>query len=210
MMPNLITLLFKEACDVLPLFKGKPMDVDLLLVRERLLPILMEIPYNQLGGVHSLMGLITDPARYAANQGVTFVHPVHLSLYDGSIVDIATTAVHVQAESAHKACLNDFASYKAVKCWANKFLRETVDKVWYNDLKDTDTFYTKVSALKIMTFLDANSGGLHAIDMIFLLTNMHQYYVQAGSIPQYIIMLEDTQKKAKRVEMPITTLQGGP
>ena len=44
-----------------------------------------------------------------------------------------------------------------------------------------------MSALKIMTFLDANSGGLHAIDMIFLLTNMHQYYVQADGIPQYIL-----------------------
>jgi hypothetical protein len=34
-----------------------------------------------------------------------------------------------------------------------------------------------------MTFLDANSGGLHAIDMISLRTSMHQYYVQADGIP---------------------------
>ncbi len=53
-------------------------------------------------------------------------------------------------------------------------------------------------ALEIIAFLDANSRGLHAINMISLCTNMHQYYVQADSIPQYIIMLEDAQKKAHR------------
>ncbi len=58
-----------------------------------------------------------------------------------------------------------------------------------------------------MTFLDANSRGLHAIDMISLHTNMHQYYVQAGSIPQYIIMLENAQKKAKRAGMPIADIE---
>jgi hypothetical protein len=59
-----------------------------------------------------------------------------------------------------------------------------------------------------MTFLDANSGGkLHAIYMISLCTNMHQYYVQADGIPQYIVMLEDAQKKAKRAGMPITDIK---
>ncbi len=43
--------------------------------------------------------------------------------------------------------------------------------------------------------------------MISLLTNMHQYYVQADGIPQYIIMLEDAQKKAKRAGMPIAYIE---
>ncbi len=54
-----------------------------------------------------------------------------------------------------------------------------------------------------MAFLDLNSGGLHAVDMISLHTNMHQYYTQADGIPQYIIMLKDAQKKAQRAGMPI-------
>ncbi len=90
---------------------------------------------------------------------------------------------------------------------AAKFLRETVDEVWFKDLKDADSFYTKVSALEIIPFLDANSGGLHAIDMISLCTNMHQYYIQADGIPQYINMLEDAQKKAKRAGMPIAGIE---
>jgi hypothetical protein len=58
-----------------------------------------------------------------------------------------------------------------------------------------------------MTFLDVNSGDLHAMDMIFLCTNMHQYYVQVGGIPQYIVRLEDAQKKAKQVGMPIADIE---
>jgi len=54
-----------------------------------------------------------------------------------------------------------------------------------------------------MDHLDANSGGLHAIDMIALRTGMQAYYKQADGIPQYIALLEDAQKKAKRAQMPI-------
>ncbi len=79
--------------------------------------------------------------------------------------------------------------------------------MWYNDLKDADTFYTKVTAHEIIAFLNANSGGLHAINMISLCTNMHNYYTQADGIPQYINMLEDAQKKATRAGMPIADVE---
>jgi hypothetical protein len=209
MTPDAITLLFKEARDTFPPLKGKPTDNDLMSIGETLLPILMEIPYNQLGGVHSLMTILMDAARYTTDHGGrAFKRPDRLPLYDSSIAYDATTVVHVRAESAHMSHLNDYARYEAAKCGATKFLCETVDKVWYNDLKDTVTFvYTKMMALKIMTFLDANSGGLHAIDMISLHMNMHQYYTQADGIPQYIIMLEDAQKKAKRAGMPIADIK---
>jgi hypothetical protein len=50
MTPNAITLLFRKAREAFPPFEGKPTDNDLTAIRETLLPILMEIPYNQLGG----------------------------------------------------------------------------------------------------------------------------------------------------------------
>ena len=87
------------------------------------------------------------------------------------------------AEAAHKARLDDYASYEAAERGVAKFLRDVVDDIWYNDLKDADTYYTKVTAIDIMALLDANSGGLHAVDMISLRTNMTQYYVQADGIP---------------------------
>ena len=208
MRPDAITLLFKEARDAFPPLEGKPTDDDLLSIRETLLLILMEIPYDQLGSVHSLTAIVTDAVCYAAEHGGhAFLRPARIPLYDSSIVDDATTVIRVRAEAAHKARLDDYASYEAAERGAARFLRKVVDEVWYNDLKDADTFYTKVTALEIISFLDANSGGLHAIDMISLRTNMHQYYVQADGIPQYIIMLKDAQEKAKRAGMPIADIE---
>jgi hypothetical protein len=160
MTPNAITLPFKEARDTFPPIKGKPTDNDLQLIYKNLLPILMEIPYNQLGGTHSLVGILTDATRYAANHGgATFVRPLRLPLYDGTIADDATTVVRIHVESAHQAKLNNYASFEAAERGAVKFLRKVVDEVWYNDLKDANTFYTKVTAHEIIAFLNANSGG---------------------------------------------------
>jgi hypothetical protein len=194
MRPDAITLLFKKAFDVFPPIKGKLTDDDLLAIREVLLPILMVIPFDLLGGVHSLTALLTDDAKYAAaHSGMTFMRPKGLPLYDDTIADDASTVVRVRAEAAHKSRLLQ--------------LRNVVNEVWYNELKNANTFYMKVTALEIMAFLDLNSGGLHAVDMIFLRTNMHQYYMQAYGIPQYIIMLEDAQKKAQRAGMPIADIE---
>ncbi len=58
-----------------------------------------------------------------------------------------------------------------------------------------------------MGLLDANSGGLHTVDMNSLRTNMKQYYVQADGTHQFIVMMEDAQKKAKRTGMPIADVE---
>ncbi len=58
-----------------------------------------------------------------------------------------------------------------------------------------------------MSLLDVNSGGLHALDMILLCTDMMQYYVQVDGIPQFIVMMEDGQKKAKQAGMPIANVK---
>ena len=54
----------------------------------------MEIPYNQLGGVHSLMTIVTDPVRYTTNHGgSTFIHSNRLPLYNKNIAKNALTIV---------------------------------------------------------------------------------------------------------------------
>ncbi len=123
-----------------------------------------------------------------------------------TIADNATTVVCICAESAHQAKLDNYASFEAAKHSAAKFLRKVGNEVWYNNLKDTNTFYTKVMAREIIAFLDANSGGLHAIYIISLHTNMHNYYTQLDGIPQYINMLEDAQKRQRGLACPSPTL----
>jgi hypothetical protein len=117
------------------------------------------------------------------------------------------TVIRVHAEAAHKSQLDDYASYEAAKQGVPKFLCNIVDEIWYNNIKNADTFYTKVTAINIMSLLNANSGGLHALDMIMLCMDMMQYYVQANGIPQFIVMMEDAQQKAKRAGMSIADVE---
>jgi hypothetical protein len=208
MMPGAITRLFKEAYDTFPPLEGKPTDDNLLAIQRKLLPLLMVIPYDQLGEAHSLVAILTKAAKYEADHGnKKIVHPKRLPLYADTIANNATTVVQVRAEATHISCLDNFASYEAAEQGVAKFLSDVVNKIWYNNFEDAELFYTKVMAIDIMALLDANSGGLHAVDMITLHTKMIQYYVQAEGIPQYIIMMEDAQKKTKRVGMPIADVK---
>jgi hypothetical protein len=186
MTPNAITRLFKEAHDSSPPLKGKPSDDDLLAIKKTLLPLLMVIPYDQLNQVHSLTAILTEAVKYKADHSAKIVCQACLPLYNKRIVDNTTTVICVCAEAVHKSQFNDYASYKAAKQGVSNFLCNVVDEIWYNDLKNADTFYTKVTAIKIISLLDANSGGLRALDMILLCTDMVPYYMQADGIPQFI------------------------
>jgi hypothetical protein len=72
-----------------------------------------------------------------------------------------------------------------------KFLCDIINEIWYNNLKNADTLYMKVTAIDIMALLNTNSRGFHALNVITLDTNMTKYYVQADGIPQFIVMMED-------------------
>jgi hypothetical protein len=115
--------------------------------------------------------------------------------------------VCIRAEAAHKYRLDDYASYEAAEQGMSKFLCDVVSEIWYNDLKNANTFYTKVTAINIMVLLDANSGGLHALDIITLCTIMLQSYVEADGISVFIHMMKDAQKKAMRAGMPIANIK---
>ncbi len=119
------------------------------------------------------MAILTEADKFKADHGASkFVRPSCPPLYDRNIANNATTIVRVCTKAAHISCLDYYASYKAAKHGIAKILRNVVDKIWYNNLKDAKTFYTKVTAQEIMAQLEANSGGLHAINMISLCSNM--------------------------------------
>jgi hypothetical protein len=94
MTPNTITRLFKEAYDTFLPFEEKPTDDNLFAIRRKFFPLLMVIPYDQFGGTHSLVAILTKAAKYEANQGnKKIVQPKRLPLYDNTITDNATTVV---------------------------------------------------------------------------------------------------------------------
>jgi hypothetical protein len=122
MMPDAVTLLFKEAYNSFPPIKGKPTNDNLLAIREAILLLLMVIPYDLLTGVHSLMAILMEAGRYEAYHGNhTFLRPSHLPLYDATIDNNATMIVCIRAKVAHKSRLANYAAYEAAKRGVAKF-----------------------------------------------------------------------------------------
>ena len=106
MTPEAITLLLKEATEAFTVIEGKPSDNDILAIRKTLLPLLMDIPFDLVGGIHSLTGLITETATYKADHGnVVFVRPTRLPLYNSTFPDNATTVQRVKLKQLTKPSL---------------------------------------------------------------------------------------------------------
>ncbi len=99
MTPEAITLLFREAHEAFPPLEVKPSDDNLTTIRETLLPILMEIPYDQLGGAHSLTGILATQGGTPPTMVV--VHSFARAAYR-STIKIFPTMRRPSSESAGK------------------------------------------------------------------------------------------------------------
>jgi hypothetical protein len=79
----------------------------------------------------------------------------------------------------------------------SKFLQEVVGDLWINGLNGADTFYMKVTTLQTMDHLDANSGGMHAIDMVTLQSSMPTYYEYRQTASHNTLQCLRTPRKRK-------------
>ena len=78
-----------------------------------------------------------------------------------------------------------------------------VDKTWYKELEDSDTFYTNVTALKLLGHLTEFCSGLHAVDGVDILQVVKTLFIDAEGIPQFINAMEAAQLKFKRAKLAI-------
>ena len=67
-----------------------------------------------------------------------------------------------------------------------KSIMEVVNKTWYKELKDPDTFYMIVTDLKLLDHLTEFCSGLHAVDTVDILQLMKTLYADSEIIPQFI------------------------
>ena len=51
-----------------------------------------------------------------------------------------------------------------------------VDETWYKEIEDPDTFYTKVTALKLLDHLTEFFAGLHTVDAVDIPQIMKSLY----------------------------------
>ena len=109
-----------------------------------------------------------------------------------------------KAQAIHKDfCTKDYGIWKAAKDGSKKLIRAAVEEVYINELKDGTTFFHKVFARDLLELLEKNATGLHALDIVALRTKMLLLYKNAASMPDFILTVEEAQKKAKRDKLPL-------
>ena len=76
-----------------------------------------------------------------------------------------------------------------------------VDKKWYKELEEPDTFYTNVKALKLLEHLTKFCSGLHSVDAVDIPQFMKTLFSNAEGIPRFINAMEAAQHKSKRAKL---------
>ena len=64
-----------------------------------------------------------------------------------------------------------------------KIIMVVVNKTWYKELEDPDTFYTNVTALKLPDHLAKFCSGIHTVDAVNIPQLIRTLFTDAYGIP---------------------------
>ena len=112
MTPEDIVAEFVHSLNQFEPIAGQPSNSNLTIIREAVAPLLLQIPYDEMGAVHNLIGLIRPEAAYVARYCAAFPKPARVRAYDPSIDNGATAVVCARTEEAHKAKCTDRVTYE--------------------------------------------------------------------------------------------------
>ena len=112
MTPDEIVAKFATALYHFEPITDQPSDTDLTRLREAVLPLLLQILYDETGGTHNLIGIIRAKLAYLKRYGEAFPEPTRVGAYDLEIDDDATAVVRARLEAAHKARRADRATFE--------------------------------------------------------------------------------------------------
>ena len=87
------------------------------------------------------------------------------------------------AKHKHEARKNDRQLYETADNACCVFIMTVVDETWYKELKDPDTFYTKVTSLKLLDHLTEFCAGLHTVDAVDIPQLMKEIYKDSDGVP---------------------------
>ena len=142
MTPEEIVVKFATALDNFEPITEQPSDTDLTRLWEAVAPLLLQIPCDETGGNHNLIGLIRSKLAYVTRYGEAFPKPKRVGAYNLYIDDGATTVVRARQEAAHKARRADRATFETARRETTKFVLAVVADTWVRELQDPNTIYT--------------------------------------------------------------------
>jgi hypothetical protein len=208
--PADVAKLLQDAWDTQHTIIGQPNNDNLLALKEKPLDILQTISYDRADGFRHVVGVMQTESAYMANHNVNaFPIPKCLVLWDDKIAKDLEVVEMKKAKAIHKALSKKYKIWKTAEDSCKKLIHAAVEEVYINELKDGTTFFHKVFARDLLDLEhpEKNSTGLHALDIIALCSNMLLLYKNAASMPDFILAMEEVQKKAKCAELPILDIE---
>ena len=115
MTPDEIVSKFLVALDNFEPITNQPSDSDLTRLREAIAPLLLQIPYDETGGTHTLIRIIRAKPVYLKRYGEAFPEPTRVGAYDLEIDNNAMAMVRARLEAAHKSRRADRATYDTAR-----------------------------------------------------------------------------------------------
>ena len=189
---------FLAALDHFEPILDQPSDTDLTRLRKAVALLLFQIPYDETGGTHNLIGIIWSKTAYLKPYGEALPKPKRVGAYDLDIDDDDTAVVRARLEAAHKVRRADRATFETVRRETTQFVLAVITDTWVQELRDPNTIYTKVDPRDLFAHLQAGCPGRYALDLLALHNEMQHYHLEIEGIPEYINMLEDAQRQAGR------------
>ena len=137
MAPEEIVAKIADALEQFKPIDGQPPDTGITRIREVFAPLLLQIPYGETEGTHSLIGFIWTVVAYTTRYGVEFSKPLHIRAYDATINENAMSVVRARTEAAHKAKRADRGTYETAQSETAQFILSVVEDTWVQELRDT-------------------------------------------------------------------------
>ena len=78
-----------------------------------------------------------------------------------------------------------------------------VDETRHKEIEELNTFYTKVTSLKILDHLTEFCAGLHTVDAVDIPHIMKSLYKYSEGVPKFINEMETAHSKSKRAKLVI-------
>ena len=194
--PTELTVAIQKAREGFTVIVDSPTNNDLIEIRQLLVPVLMKTTYDELTLQHNLAGVIlpTERSEQIYKKGDYAIPPV-IPLYNDNIDKDATRLEINRSKGKHKAQRNDRQLYKTAENACRSFIMTVVDETWYKELEDPDTFYTKVTAIKLLEHLTEFCAGLHTVDAVDIPQLMKELYKDSDGVPQFIYAMVAAQRK---------------
>ena len=177
MTPDEIVANFLAALDNFEPITDQPSDFDLTRLRGAIAPLLLQIPYDETGGTHNLIGIIWEKPAYLKRYGEAFPKPTRVGAYDLEFDDDATAVVWTRLKAAHMARRADRATYDTARWETTQFVLAFVADTYVRELRDPETIYTEVDPRDLLARLHAECTVRHALDLLALHNKMQRYHL---------------------------------